>query len=71
MKWISNRAAGESPDFPLIPPVAVVLSLGMMLPEYWLIAVAGALVAIVSFAAVQRVFRSSFLRRGIQTSDAA
>jgi hypothetical protein len=42
MKRDSSNGKSELPDFLLMPPAATVISLGMILPEYWLILVFGA-----------------------------
>jgi len=69
MKSNSNKAAGEPSNVPLIPPMAAVLSLGMILPEYWLIVVACSLVTLVPLAIIQRVSGRADWRNASQTAD--
>jgi hypothetical protein len=45
MKQDSSNGRSELSDFVLIPPAAALASLGMVVPEYWLIFVVGAFVA--------------------------
>jgi hypothetical protein len=45
MKRDSSNGRSEPSDFLLMPPAAVLAALGMVVPEYWLLFVIGALVA--------------------------
>lgn len=63
MQRNSSNARSEPSNVPLIPPVAVILSMGMILPEYWLILVAGALLVMTTLAVVQKVTRQELKGR--------
>jgi hypothetical protein len=45
MKRDSSNDRSELSEFLLMPPAAVLASLGMVVPEYWLVIVVGAFVA--------------------------
>jgi hypothetical protein len=45
MKRDSSHGRSELSDFLLMPPAAVLAALGMVVPEYWLLFVASAFVA--------------------------
>jgi hypothetical protein len=55
MKRVSSVVQRDPSEVPLIPPVAAILSLGMIIPEYWLILVACALLVMTTLAVVQKV----------------
>ena len=55
MKRDSSAERSELSDFLLIPPAAALVSLGMVLPEYWLILVVAAFLAMIVLAIVQKI----------------
>jgi len=69
MKRDSSDVRREPSDVPLIPPVAAILAVGMILPEYWLILVACALLAMTTLAVVQKVTRRGEFRRVGRTPE--
>jgi hypothetical protein len=67
MKRDSSSDRREPSDVPLIPPVAAILAVGMILPEYWLILVACALLAMTTLAVVQKVTGHGLKKRKNRT----
>jgi len=57
MKRDSSAERSELSDILLIPPAAALVSLGMVLPEYWLILVVAAFLAMIVLAIVQKINR--------------
>jgi hypothetical protein len=54
MKRDSSAERSELSDILLIPPAAALVSLGMVLPEYWLILVISAFLAMIVLAIFRR-----------------
>jgi len=57
MKRDPNNRSSEPSNFLLIPPAAVFLSLGMVLPEYLVVLTLGALLSMMVLAIVQTINR--------------
>lgn len=69
MKRDASSGRSEFSDFLLIPPAAALVALGMVLPEYWLILVAAAMLAMPILAIIQKVQRRADPRHADGRAD--